>query len=270
MLTPAPPGSLGRPCCGQVRPVRLPERLLQGRVRKRLRASLEGLSPRGLFPSLLPRGGPGVPWGSRRGQLCPLVSGQGEQQPAPRPGCRGSEGAGRVVPGWPAGGCRVLCRPWTQRRRVGQGWGGHPACDLSRRGCRWSAARPWAGEGGSSAISRPEAPICQPPTPVQGGAQGWSRTLRLPSWPVPSAAHPTGPTPAAQRECGQPWWAEPCGVKLPLAGGERIPGLGHGLSPQPRGNHRPSGAALPASPTHLLPRFAGSSWSPIEPRGPAG
>lgn len=101
-------------------------------------------------------------------------------------------------------------------------------------------------------ISRPEAPICQPPTPVQGGAQGWSRTLRLPSWPVPSAAHPTGPTPAAQRECGQPWWAEPCGVKLPLAGGERTPGLGHGLSPQPRGNHRPSGAALPTAPTHLL------------------
>lgn len=234
MLTPAPPGSLGPPCCGLVRPVRLPERLLQGRVRKRLRASLEGLSPRGLFPSLLPRGGPGVPWGGRRGQPCPFVSGQGEQQPAPWPGGRGSEGAGRVVPGWPAGGCRVLCGPWTQRRRVGQGWGA--ALRVTRAGGAAGGQLPGPGlvRGVHPRSLDRRPPSASPLPPFRGEPRGGAALSGCPPGPSPALPIPQGSHLPPSESVGSPGGQSPAGLNCPSQEGSGPQGWGtaSALSPE--------------------------------------
>ena len=230
-MTPAPP----RCPVGTVRPGRLPEPLLvQGCVRK----WLTGVPGGPVYPGPLPLSSPArwsghpvgrPPWSD----YGPFVSGQSEQQQAPQPGHRGSDGAGRVVE---SGRLAAASPLWlrTQSWRVVRGASalrvtrsrGSPAG--APRGCR-----PWAGKRGVSEVSGREDPLlpCPRPAPVQGGAQGKRRN---------SAGHAPAPAPKlCWNLLGVPSTTGPCrGEREPPDPGLTAPAI----TPEPR-------QPLPVSPS---------------------
>lgn len=125
MVTPAPP----RRPAGTVRPGRFPEPLLvQGCVRKQLPGVPGGPVYSGPLPLSSPPRWSGRPVGRPPwSDYGPFVSGQSEQQQAPQPERRGSDGAGWVVERWPAGGCQSSVAPDSEL----EGGAGVvcPACD---------------------------------------------------------------------------------------------------------------------------------------------